>query len=228
MKRNILSSAGSLILILLLSVTLTQCDKDSDNAVSANTQSGGLTEEVIASFPAEDVSDAEAQGLIFMREEEKLARDVYLYLYDLWGQRVFNNISGSEQMHTDAIKYLLEKYNIDDPMVVDSLGVFKNQNLQDLYNTLIAQGKDSLVAALKVGALIEEVDIRDIQNELDQNVDNEDIQYVYENLMRGSRNHLRAFVSNLSAQGVTYSPQILSEEDYLAIINSPMERGNGH
>ena len=228
MKRNILSSAGSLILILLLSITLTQCDKDSDNAVSANTQSGGLTEEVIASFPAEDVSDAEVQGLIFMREEEKLARDVYLYLYDLWGQRVFNNISGSEQMHTDAIKYLLEKYNIDDPMVVDSLGVFKNQNLQDLYNTLTTQGKDSLVAALKVGALIEEVDIRDLQNELDQNVDNQDIQYVYENLMRGSRNHLRAFVSNLSANGVTYSPQILSEEDYLAIINSPMERGNGH
>ncbi len=217
-----------MLVVFLMAVTIfvSGCDRE-NNTVAANDlmQSGIISEEVIASLPAEDVSDAETAGLVFMREEEKLARDVYLTLYSQWSVRVFSNISRSEQMHTDAIALLLEKYEIEDPVQVDSLGVFKNEALQALYDTLLVQGKQSLVEALKVGALIEEVDIRDIQKELDENVDNQDIAYVYENLMRGSRNHLRAFVNNLSAQGVEYAPQILSQEDYLAIINSDWERG---
>ncbi len=228
MKRTIFNIAWRLMLVLTLGFALVQCSDDSDSVSATTTQTGGISEDVINSFPAEEVSPEESEGLIYMREEEKLARDVYLYLYDLWGLRVFSNIASSEQTHTDAIKYLLVKYNIDDPVEVDSLGLFKNETLQNLYNTLTAQGKDSLVAALKVGALIEEVDIQDLHEELDEYVDNQDIQYVYENLMRGSRNHLRAFVSNLAAQGVTYEPQILSQEEYDEIINSPMERGSGH
>ena len=37
------------------------------------------------------LSDAEAATLVFMREEEKLARDVYITLYDQWEHPVFNN-----------------------------------------------------------------------------------------------------------------------------------------
>ncbi|APF19302.1 Protein of unknown function DUF2202 [Caldithrix abyssi DSM 13497] len=225
MKRTIITRVLGLVFILSLTFTLVQCSDDSNTVLSSTARSGALTEDVINSFPLEEVSPAEAEGLTFMREEEKLARDVYLTLYGQWGILVFNNISGSEQMHFDAMGYLLQKYNIDDPVVVDSIGVFTNADLQNLYNTLIVQGKDSAAAALKVGALIEEVDIRDLQKELDENVDNEDIQYVYETLMRGSRNHLRAFVSYLSAMGVIYEPQILSQEEYEAIINSPIERG---
>ncbi|MHB2148800.1 DUF2202 domain-containing protein [Calditrichota bacterium LG25] len=225
MKRTIITRVLGLVFILSLTFTLIQCSDDSNTVLSSTTRSGALTEDVINSFPIEEVSPAEAEGLIFMREEEKLARDVYLTLYGQWSLAVFVNISVSEQMHFDAMGYLLQKYNIDDPASVDSIGVFTNADLQNLYNTLIVQGKDSVIAALKVGALIEEVDIRDIQKELDENVDNEDIQYVYENLMRGSRNHLRSFVSYLSAMGVIYEPQILSQEDYDAIINSPIERG---
>lgn len=125
----------------------------------------------------------------------------------------------------DAIKTLLDRYELDDPVGIDSIGVFKNATLQDLYNTLINQGSVSLVEALKVGALIEEIDILDIQYELDENVDNEDVTFVYDNLLRGSRNHLRAFVRNLSRQGIDYTPVKLSEEQYLTIINSEWERG---
>ncbi len=98
--------------------------------------------------------------------------------------------------------------------------MFKNETLQGLYNTLIEQGSVSLIEALKVGALIEEIDILDIQNELNEHVDNQDVTFVYDNLLKGSRNHLRAFVRNLSRQGVEYTPQKLSEEQYLAIINA--------
>jgi hypothetical protein len=154
-----------------------------------------------------------------MREEEKLARDVYITLNELWNRRVFGNISGSEQRHMDAIKTLIDRYQLDDPVGVDSLGMFKNKTLQELYNKLIEQGSVSLIEALKVGALIEEIDILDIQNELNEQVDNQDINFVYSNLLKGSYNHLRAFVRNLNRTGVIYIPQKLSENEYLSIIS---------
>ena len=89
----------------------------------------------------------------------------------------------------------------------------------------MAKGTKSLIDALEVGATIEEVDIVDIQEYL-KDVDNEDIKVVYENLLKGSRNHLRAFVSTLERYGVEYKPQFLSPEEYEEIVTSPMERGN--
>ncbi|HED11825.1 MAG TPA: DUF2202 domain-containing protein [Caldithrix abyssi] len=179
----------------------------------------------IADLPVEDVNDAEVAGLVYMREEEKLARDVYSMMYAKWDLRVFENISHSEQMHMDAIKVLLDRYEIADPVGENGIGVFQNEDLQKLYDQLIEAGNDSLVGALLVGAAIEEIDIIDLQNEIDNNVDNQDIEYVYSNLMRGSRNHLRAYVKNLDRNNVTYAPQYLSEEEYLDIINSDMEKG---
>lgn len=179
----------------------------------------------INTLPGEEVSDQESEGLIFMKEEEKLARDVYRVLYSTWNLRPFSNITGSEQMHMDAIILLLEKYELQDPVTIDTTGIFTNQDLQNLYNTLVERGEQSVTEALKVGAAIEEIDILDLQKELDENVDNEDITMVYENLMRGSRNHLRAFVRNLERSGITYESKFLTEEQYLYIINSEMERG---
>ncbi|MCK4798917.1 MAG: DUF2202 domain-containing protein [Spirochaetes bacterium] len=179
----------------------------------------------IDSYPEEEISEEEAAGLIFMKEEEKLARDVYRVMYSNWNLRPFGNITEAEQRHMDAITMLLEKYEIQDPVTNDSTGVFTNQDLQTLYNTLISQGSQSEIEGLKVGAAIEEIDILDLQKELDDNVDNEDITFVYENLMRGSRNHLRAYVRNLDRRGITYEPQYMTEEQYLLIINSERERG---
>lgn len=44
--------------------------------------------------------------------------------------------------------------------------------------------------------------------------------------MKGSRNHLRAFVSQLKSRGIEYVPQYLSPEEYQAIISTPIETGN--
>ena len=178
----------------------------------------------IETLPKEELNTNEETGLVYMREEEKLARDVYITLYQTWNQKVFNNISKAEQRHTNAIKMLLNKYDLEDPMEVDDFGVFKNEDLQNLYNSLIETGKKSLVDALKVGASIEEIDIIDLIRYQEQ-IDNQDIILVYDNLTRGSRNHLRAFVKNLENEGVTYTAQYMPEEDFLAIINSAMERG---
>ena len=179
----------------------------------------------LAPIAAGTLTSTEADGLIFMREEEKLAHDVYVALAAQWDLPIFSNISASEMTHTDAVKTLLDRYNLDDPAAGNDVGVFADPTLQKLYTDLVAQGSQSLSDALIVGATIEDLDIVDLQTRIDQ-TDRPDIQLVYENLMKGSRNHLRAFTSTLSRQtGETYTPQYLDQAAYDAIINAEMERG---
>jgi len=174
--------------------------------------------EYISQMAVEDLSEKEIEGLLFMREEEKLARDVYIKLYEKWSLMPFKNISKSEQVHMDAVLTLLNKYNLDDPAEGNEIGVFKNKELQELYDQLIDRGLKSATEALHVGALIEEVDIIDLQRIIDEDVDNEDIEFVLTNLKRASGYHLRAFVRNLKRYDVDYAPVLLEESIYNKIL----------
>jgi len=167
----------------------------------------------------------EEQSLVFMREEEKLARDVYLTFHEQWEKPVFANIAESEQTHTDTIEEMLEKYGVPDPVVDDTIGVFVNSFLLEKYYELVAKGQVSELDALMVGAFIEELDIIDLQEAIDS-TDQEDLEQVYSNLMRGSRNHLRAFVELIEdATGEDYSAQLLDQDAVDAIADSPFETG---
>ena len=164
-----------------------------------------------------------------MADEEKVARDVYIALYDKWGEQIFQNISQSEQKHMDAIATLLDRYDIESP-VINEVGKFTNPDLQALYDKLVAQGSESVEEVLKVGALIEEVDINDLERAVAK-TDNGDINEVYETLKNGSYHHLKAFVTTLERYGEEYSPQVLSEEEYQEIISMEIGRygrGNGY
>ena len=138
--------------------------------------------------------------LRYMREEEKLARDVYKNLYAQWGLLVFDKISQSEERHFAAIKTLLDRYGIDDPAAGNGAGVFDNSTLQALYNELMAKGILSIVDALQVGVEIEKTDIDDLKA-ASNSTQNRDILRVYTNLLQGSYNHLDAFESHLQASG---------------------------
>jgi hypothetical protein len=138
----------------------------------------------------------ELESLTFMREEEKLARDVYLYLFEKWQWDAFSNIAVSEQRHMDAINNLLVRYGIPDPVSGNTYGVFTNPELQVLYDKLIEQGSKSIEGALQVGVLIETTDIVDLQEGL-ADTTHKDINNVYSNLLKGSNNHLRAFNNEL-------------------------------
>ncbi len=168
-----------------------------------------------------NLTDAEKADLLHMREEEKLARDVYLTLYDKWGAQVFSNIARSEQMHMDAVGTLLQRYGLDDPVAQtnDARGVFNDPKLQDLYNQLVEKGSTSLVDALTVGATIEDLDIKDLDEAIARTT-HADIQTVYERLREGSYHHMKAFVSNLRANGADYSPQFISAEEFQHILES--------
>lgn len=165
------------------------------------------------------LTQKENDDLRFLREEEKLARDVYLFSYDKYQISVFNSISRSEQTHMDSVLSLLNKYGIPDP-ASPQVGVFVNQDLQSLYNSLIAQSNISSIEALKVGATIEDLDINDIDHFI-ANTTKSDLLSVYDNLTCGSKNHIRSFTSQLTINGVTYIPQFISLEYYNIILSSP-------
>ena len=179
---------------------------------------------VVGSLPYQELSEEETAGLIQMREEEKLARDVYQVLGEKWQAAIFSNIAVREQRHMDAVKSLLDKYDIDDPVTDSTAGVFTDPELQALFEQLTAKGNESLVAALQVGNTVEDLDIYDLEEFIAQ-ADNEDIKTVYQNLLKGSRNHLRAFWYQLSLNGGEYEAQYISAEELAAIVTSDRERG---
>lgn len=158
----------------------------------------------------------EAEGLQLMREEEKLAHDVYVALNEKWQIPAFYNIAQSEQRHSEAIASLMEDYAIED-LALDEAGQFYSQELQKLYNELVNKGNQSLVDALKVGASIEDLDIADL-DKLMAETDENDIRFVYNNLNRGSHNHLRTFNTLLKDQDVVYTPVYISQNRFDEII----------
>ncbi len=176
----------------------------------------------IAASPRTPLTTEEQEGLLLMREEEKIARDVYIQLYERWGIRPFGNISGSEQAHMDAVLALLEHFGLPDPARGLGVGQFRNPELQRLHDTLMEQGLRSPEEAVRVGLLIEELDIDDLRKAAER-TNRETIRNVYGELERGSRNHLRAFYRWKTRLGVSYQPRHLTPEIFVATALSPHE-----
>jgi hypothetical protein len=213
------------VTLLAVVVVLVNSCKNDEVIIPQTSYKPTQVTQQISSLPVESISEVEKSGLLIMREEEKLARDVYVTLYKKWNLNVFNNISSSEETHTSAVLSLLQKYNIPDPVRNNAVGVFENVTLQKLYIDLVAQGSVSLLEGVKVGATIEDLDIKDLQDFL-IGVNNQDITYVYQNLTKGSRNHLRSFYSQILAQNGTYSAQFISQSEFDTIVNSARETGS--
>lgn len=180
----------------------------------------------VGSINAEPLDESEIHHLKFIREEEKLAHDVYTVLYEQWEMQVFDNIAQSEQRHTDAMGRLLAYFGLEDPLI-DQLGVFEDDYIQTLFDDLTAWGLQSKEDALLVGAFIEEYDILDIwlaHNETDEIR----IQEIYVNLYEGSYNHLDAFIYNFEklTAGV-YSLQLMTPEEYSLITETQAHQNHG-
>ncbi len=221
-RKQFLRYVGAVIGGAALAPLITACGGgDADTVTSA-----AVPPTVTEASTVGVLSAAEIAGLKFMREEEKLAHDVYVAMYELWNQNTFDNIAESETAHTEAVLALLTKYGIDDPAAGKPAGVFEDPELQHMYDTLVASGSASLIEGLRVGALIEETDIVDIE-ERKAVTDEADILSVYDSLLCGSRNHLRAFNQALLDQGVTYVAQVISQQDWDAIAYSARETCGG-
>jgi hypothetical protein len=202
--RFILASA------MIIALFTSSCSNNDDTHTNNATNLQSITEE-------------EKAGLLFMLEEEKLARDTYIYMNNLWGLNQFNNIKNSEQSHMDAIITILDQNNVAYTILPE--GQFSYQNLQDYYDQFVIEGQLSSLNALQIGATIEDLDIVDLEDYINESA-NESLILTYENLQCGSRNHLRSFVSAIENLGFTYLPQFLTLDEYEAILNSNREQCN--
>lgn len=195
MKTLAIKMAGLMIFALLL----IGCDT---NVVTPDSESGisktGVSESILNDGVTSGITQDEIDGLIHMRIEEKLARDAYIVLGELWDAKVFYNIQISEQTHMDAVKAKLDKFNIPDPLLTDEVGVFPDAypEFQILYDGLMTQGSISLHEGLLVGVAIEEMDIADLEEQIELAA-NPGIIKMYTYLKDASISHLAAFNKNL-------------------------------
>jgi hypothetical protein len=207
-------------------VTLVSCSKNSDpitnGQVNMTTSLAAINQTVI-NLPIEPLEDAEKARILFIREEEKLAYDVYQTMYDQYGVNVFQNIPNSEMSHMEAMLSIIKKYNLIDPVETNVRGIYVNPALQSLYTQLISKGRVSLLSAFQVGATIEDLDISDLNSSLSV-TNNQDVRLVYNFLNKGSRNHLRSFYKNILNTNGTYTPTYISQAEFDLIVNSAMEK----
>jgi len=181
-------------LVADLNITLSQTDVNLTVVTDTIEQSSEMVKDPTAmldSMPLYQLTSEQKEGLVFMYQEEKVARDVYTKLYEKWGNRVFLNISKAEQTHMDSVRAILEKYELEVPVLSDIVGEFDLEKLKELYDNLIATGEVSSNDAMKVGVLVEKTDIADLIERMADAP--EDITVVYQSLLNGSYNHLNAF-----------------------------------
>lgn len=184
-------SVASLALFLLMA----GCSGGSSAATIPTAQNSIVTAgaaPAATDSPGPALSSEEQEALLYLREEEKLAHDVYAVLYEKWGTKVFANIQASESRHMASVKTLLDRYGLEDPVQTEEIGVFANEELKQLFDSLVAQGSASEAESLKVGIAIENKDIEDLER-LIASTTHSDIAEVAQNLLEGSRNHLEAF-----------------------------------
>jgi hypothetical protein len=231
-----------------IAITFAQCDKDyvtpdMDASLDVrgndyknqqnphnqeNAYRGDLCTCLMEKYEFGELESAEINALLFMVEEEKLARDVYDFLYSKWDYKIFDRISSAEQRHMDAVSCLIEGFELANPIEEDVAGVFVNQNLAILYTELIDEGKASLEEAFQVGATIEDLDIADLIGLVaNEEISNEALIAVFGELTKGSRNHLRAFIKNLDRVDAAYEPEFITQELFEEIIGSDIEKGSG-
>jgi hypothetical protein len=178
--------------VIFLSCSKIQ-DADDNSALKGRSIQSNSTASANCDFNA-ILTETEIQNLMHMREEEKIARDVYLSFYEKYNMQIFSNIAKSEQRHMDAVLGLIEGYGLTDPAEGKDIGEF-TPDFQTLYDALIAEGT-SLTKALEVGVKIEEMDIDDLTEYLSE-TETANIIQVYSNLLAASQNHLKAFTSKL-------------------------------
>jgi hypothetical protein len=198
---------------------VTRVDDQGYTAVDLGALAGALGE-----LKAGELDEPELEAILYLREGEKLARELFLILDEQWGESTFALAATAEDTHTEALKALIDRYELWDPMSVTSGGEYVNEELYELHHKLAGQGRDSLVEALKVGVEIEEISILDLREYVAE-TDDADVQMVYENLLRASRNHLRVFSARLQEEGETVDNSYLSQALFDEITGTPPEPG---
>ena len=235
MKAN---SIKTLLAICAISLSLASCTKETnpntpEPLVSATpsdiieVKSDGATTFALAGVtPAfdstADLTADEIEFIYAVREDEKVARDLYFSFFGTFGLKPFENIGKAEDNHIKATEKLFDYYEIDYPALSEN-GKFENAIRQKLYDSLLLKGTPEL-EAFKVMALLEETNIAEY-GEVLKTIVNPNIKIVIENLAKASVNHFKAAIRQITALGGTYAPSLMTQEQYRAVIAVGFEQG---
>jgi len=235
MKAN---SIKTLLAICAISLSLASCTKETnpntpEPLVSATpsdiieVKSDGATTFALAGVtPAfdstADLTADEIEFIYAVREDEKVARDLYFSFFGTFGLKPFENIGKAEDNHIKATEKLFDYYEIDYPALSEN-GKFENAIRQKLFDSLLLKGTPEL-EAFKVMAMLEESNIVEY-GEVLKTIANPNIKIVIENLARASANHFKAAIRQITALGGTYTPALMTQEQYRAVIAIGFEKG---
>ena len=194
--KYIAALAVALVLAIFIGTQIGNGDTTAEEVASPETtisqEDSVINEEEVTTDSTVDTSTL-AEMLTFIVQEEKLAHDLYVQLASTSGAQQFANIVNSESTHISLVQGLLVSYNIVDPTVGLAEGEFVNQDLQALYDSLLASGSVDRAGAIAAGIAVEEKDIADIEVMLASDLPS-DVASVLERLLSGSQNHLAAFL----------------------------------
>jgi hypothetical protein len=193
--KYIAALAVALVLAIFIGTQIGNGDTTAEEVASPETtisqEDSAINEEEVTTDSTVDSSTL-AEILTFIVQEEKLAHDLYVQLASTSGAQQFANIVNSESTHISLVQGLLVSYNIVDPTVGLAEGEFLDQDLQALYDSLLASGSVDRAGAIAAGIAVEEKDIADIEVMLATDLPS-DVASVLERLLSGSQNHLAAF-----------------------------------
>ena len=194
--KYIAALAVALVLAIFIGTQIGNGDMTAEEVAAPETtisqEDSAVTEEEVTTDSTVDTSTL-AEMLTFIVQEEKLAHDLYVQLASTSGAVQFQNVLNSESTHISLVQGLLTTYNIVDPTVGLAEGEFVNQDLQALYDSLLASGSVDRAGAIAAGIAVEEKDIADIEVMLASDLPS-DVVSVLERLLSGSQNHLAAFL----------------------------------
>ena len=189
-----------------------------------------------------NLTDEQKYAIAYMWNDEKMAHDLYLALYNKFpNQNVLYNIATkAESTHELTVENLAQAYDINITNYQNGYGEHYSQNdldkygageffipaVQQTYDTLYNQGSKSEIDALKVGCMVEVVDVDDLNKYLDVVKDKPDIVNAFENLRSGSYNHYWAFDTALKNLGVSNGCCSLGDEYCKTPEEFPTNNGN--
>lgn len=219
---NVCARVVMLLLAPVLAVTTATAGSSDHRQAAAGADCQRVLMDYFESLPVNVLDGETIDALLLLREEEKMARDVYLTFTALYPLPVFSNIAWSEQNHMDLVAELLDRYGLEDPAAGKLIGEFTDGWVQETFDSLVALGKSSLIGALTAGAIVEDVDIFHLEHILEHSTF-ADVNVIVQNMEAGSRNHMRSFVGALEQREETYSATYIDQGMLDWILESPME-----
>jgi len=207
----------AVVLVLVVMAGVSHCDPDT---LPPATPTGDPFEDIEpdqvdldrATKTNEPPTADEKASVLYAREQQKLARDLYQVLGAKWSAVILQSTAHAEQKHMDTVKSLIDGLKLTDP-AQPAAGQFTDPMFQKLYGQLLDRGSVSLVEALRAAAYMEEMEIRDTRGFV-EDANRLDIIRGLGSITTGEPTHLRVFVAELKKQGVDYQPQLLSQSDY--------------